>query len=67
MILQQLGLFGGRAALAGALGAIVWPVAIATIVAGLTSNLAGPTYKATIPAVIRVAIIRQRLLWKHTV
>jgi uncharacterized protein YaaW (UPF0174 family) len=67
MLLEQLGLFGGRAALAGTLGVLAWPVAIVTAVAGLASNLAGPTYKATIPAVIRVAIIRQRLLWKSAV
>lgn len=66
LVLEQLGLLGTRSALLPILGAAAWPLAIATIVLGIASNVAGPTYKATIPAVIQVAILRQRLLWERS-
>ena len=66
LLLEQLGMIGTRSALLPILGAAAWPLAIATMVLGIASSVAGPTYKATIPAVIQVAILRQRLLWARS-
>ncbi len=63
LLLEQVGLFGAKAGFLPVLGAAAWPLTIVAMVLGLASSFAGPTYKSTIPAVIQVAVIRQRLLW----
>lgn len=55
---------GAQMALGKLAGGVAGPIGLVAGTVWLAVDLAGPSYRATIPAVAQIALLRQRMLWE---